>query len=215
MAILMQSISGDYTDQEKEELLKSFREIVGSIAILFDALPAPALAHLLDKPIEEIYQALSDLYSVLEVPNSRKKPIRLTHPSFHEFLLSRERCSNPQFCVNEREGHHQLFVSCVELMSKILKQNLCSLGRPGIRVDEVEKNQKEKCLPRDLRYACRYWVEHLQRCEIGAEDSNLVHSFLGKHLLHWLETLGWMNAASEGILMLTVLQSLVKVSALD
>ena len=52
---------------DKEELLELFREIVGSIVILFDPLPTAALARLLDKPKEEVDQTLNDLYSVLEV----------------------------------------------------------------------------------------------------------------------------------------------------
>ena len=59
--ILLQSISGDYDDQDKEELLKLFREVVGSIVILFDPLPTAALARLLNKQKEEIDHTLNDL----------------------------------------------------------------------------------------------------------------------------------------------------------
>ena len=94
------------------------------------------------------------------------------------------------------------------------RQDLCNLKHPGARTDEVEESRRQGCLPQDLRYACRYWVEHLRRCEIGVVDNSLVYRFLRKHLLHWFEALSWMKAALEGIQILTALQFLVTVSAL-
>lgn len=105
MFILLQSISGEYSDQDREELLGLFREIVGSIVISFNPLPAAALTRLLDKPKEDIDQTLNDLHSVLEVPNNQETPVRLIHPSFHNFLLDKERCSNPQLWVDERQAN--------------------------------------------------------------------------------------------------------------
>ena len=41
-----------------------------------------------------------------------------------------------------------------------------------------------------------------------------VEAFLREHLLHWLEALGLMQAASERVLVITMLQFLVRVSEL-
>ena len=159
--VLLQSISGDYNNQETEELLELFREIVGSIIILLDPLPIAALVRLLNKPKVEVDQKLNDLYSVLEVPQNQGTPIRLVHPSFHNFLLSKDRYVNVQLWVDEYKSHYHLFVSCIELISQALKQDLCNLGHPGTRAAKVDESQIKECLPRELRYACRYWVEHL------------------------------------------------------
>ena len=210
--VLLQSISGDYNDQETEELLELFREIVGSIVILLDPLPTAALARLLDKPKVEVDQTLNDLYSVLEVPKDQGKPIRLVHPSFYDFLLSKERCVNAQLWVDECNAHHRMMISCIELMSKALKKDLCNLKHSGARAAQVDESQMNECLPKELRYACRYWVEHLRRSRMDLASNDRVHVFLQEHLLHWLEALGLMQAMSEGILMITMLQSLVTVS---
>lgn len=212
--ILVKSISGDYDDQDKEELLELFREIVGSIVILFDPLPTAALARLLGKPKEEVDQTINDLYSVLEVPQNQGSPVRLVHPSFHDFLLSKERCINAQLWVDECKTHRRVFVSCIELMSKALKQDLCNLGHPGARAAEVDEKRINEYLPRELRYACCYWVEHLRRSSVDLAGEGRVYAFFREHLLHWLETLGLMQAASEGVRMMTILQSLVTVSKL-
>lgn len=94
--ILLQSIIGEYNEQDTEEVLKMFRDIIGSIVILIDPLPAPTLARLLDKSTKAVDHTLNDLYSILEVPSNQTDPVRLIHPSFHDFLLSKERCVKAQ-----------------------------------------------------------------------------------------------------------------------
>lgn len=88
--ILSESISGDYAEEEKEELFYLFRSIVGVIVILFNPLSAHALSELLDIKRQEVKQTLDDLHSVLDVPESQAHSIRLLHPSFRDFLLKKD-----------------------------------------------------------------------------------------------------------------------------
>ncbi|OCL10856.1 hypothetical protein AOQ84DRAFT_374537 [Glonium stellatum] len=100
--ILLDSIRGDYAEEEKTKLFSLFRRIVGAIVVLFDPLSAKALCELLnssrqeDIRQEDIKQTLNDLHSVLEIPESQPNPIRLLHPSFRDFLLAKERCQTQQ-----------------------------------------------------------------------------------------------------------------------
>jgi hypothetical protein len=68
------------------------------------------------------------------------------------------------------------------------------------------------CLPAELQYACRYWVDHLQRSEHQLYGDGRVHCFLREHLLHWVEALGWIEQSSEGIRAIALLESMVNVS---
>ena len=63
-------ISRDYDEDEKKELFKLFRKIVGAIVILFGSLSADALTRLLNQPKSVVNQTLGDLHSVLEIPES-------------------------------------------------------------------------------------------------------------------------------------------------
>ena len=155
-SILVQSMSIEYNEQDKEEVFKMFRDIVGSIAILLDPLPRAALARLLGKQKADVDQTLNGLYSVLEVPENQDSPVRFVHPSFHDFLLSEERCGNAQFWVDECKAHYYVFESCIELMSQALRKDLCGLRHPGTRAAEVDENRMSECLPPELRYACGY-----------------------------------------------------------
>jgi len=207
--ILTHSVSRSFDKYEKEELCRLFKEIVGSIIVLFDTLSAANLARLLNKPKEEIVQTLDDLHSVLEVPESQEYSIRLLRPSFHHFLLDKKRCRDQQFWVDEREAHETLAQSCLQLMFSSLKRDICDLHAPGALASEVESSRREHYLPSDLQYACRYWVQHLQGSEAHLDDDCQVHQFLQKHFLHWLEALSLIGKTSESIYMTTDLESMV------
>jgi len=203
----------------KTILLERFRRIVGSIVILSDALTVTALGKLLGTEQWEVEHILQSLSSVLAYSESEDVPIRLLHLSFRDFLLDDQRCNDPQFCVVAHSAHMELAVSCIEVMSNCLKQDICSLKLPGVLNNEVDRGILQRCLPQELRYACRYWIDHLQRSNVALDDGKppfhgRVHNFLKEHFLHWLEALSLMGNISDGVLMVKTFESMLKVSAL-
>jgi len=197
-------------ERDMAQLTMTFRQIVGSIVILSETLSATTLASLLAVKKEKVYLRLRYLRSILDVPEDAMSPIRLLHPSFRDFLLDKQRCQDQQFWVDEKEAHRILAVSCLRLMSEHLKRDICGLHSPGALATEVHGDQIAKCLPKELQYACRYWVEHLRRSEVRLGDQ--VHHFLRKHFLHWLEALALLRKISDGAVMLSALESLLTVS---
>jgi hypothetical protein len=212
ITVLQHSISAEYMDEEKEELYSMLRQILGSIAILFSPLCVDSLRRLLHVTIEEINQTLDDLYSVLDIPENQALPLRLHHPSFRDFLLSKDRCEDLNFWVDEKQAHQTLADSCIRLMSTSLKRDICSLNNPCVLVDDVTSSRVARSLPLDVQYACFYWILHLQKSGAQLYDDDHVHQFLQEHLLHWFEALGWMKKISEGIHTITALESIVAVS---
>jgi hypothetical protein len=81
-------------------------------------------------------------------------------------------------------------------------------------VDDVESSRIEQFLPPEVRYACLYWIQHLQKSGAQLHENDYVHQFLQKHLLHWLEALGWIRKISEGILAILLLEAQISVSLL-
>jgi len=189
--------------QDKLKLSCEFKQIVGSIIILFDTLPITMVARLLNLDKQDVEVRLSCLRSVFDIPEMSESPIRLLHPSFRDFLLHRGRCLDTQFRIDETKTHGDLFVCCLKLMSKHLKRNICNLG--GV---------VKHCLPLDVQYSCCYWVSHLQRSNIKLCDGDQVHIFLQKHFLHWLEALSLIGKISDGILMVKSLETILTVSSL-
>ncbi|KAG4431566.1 hypothetical protein IFR05_012951 [Cadophora sp. M221] len=205
LAVLKHSISSDYSDKEKEEICDMLKHILGSTAALLSPLSLSALSSLLQVSKEELDSIFNDLHAILNIPNNPTCPLRLHHPSFRDFLLSKDRCED--FWVDEKEAHQRLATSCIQLMPQALKKDICSMYAPGSQVSQVGNSRLQECLPPDVQYACLYWVQHLQKSGPKAYNSNDVSRFLKEHLLHWLEALGWMGKISEGIQAILSLQA--------
>ena len=197
---------------ERLERLSRFRKVVGSIIILSSPLSVHAVSRLLNIAPQETVWTLNDLHSILDVPGNRSYPVRLHHPSFRDFLLNQQRCYDRSFWVDERQAHRILTDSCVQLMARSLRQDVCRQQVPGALVADVERSQIEQSLSPEIRYACLHWVWHLQRSDAQLYDNDQVHHFLQAHLLHWLEALAWIGAISEGILAILSLETLIPVS---
>jgi hypothetical protein len=200
----------DY-DEDGEYQIRLFKDIVGSIVILFDPLSVSTLTKLLAVASADMGDTLDPLHSVLNSPRDDASPIRLLHLSFRDFLLDKER-SQGQFWIEEKMAHKTLFIRCLKLMSEHLKRDICNLRSPGALAIEVQGNHITKCLPKELQYACRYWVEHLRRSRVCFDDIVQVHHFLQKHFLHWLEALALIGKISDGAVLLSALESLLTVS---
>jgi hypothetical protein len=97
-------------------------------------------------------------------------------------------------------------------MSKMLREDICSVGAPGYLATDIESSRVEQCLPSEVQYACLYWVEHLRKSGAQLSDNERIHQFLRDHVLHWLEALSWLQKVSEGIQAVTSLESISIVS---
>jgi NACHT domain len=216
MQILKDSVAGEYSDVERRGLATQFQLLVGSIVVLFDALSAAALSRLLFQPgaesIDIVNMTLDPLQSVLSVPEDTESPVMLLHPSFRDFLLDRHRCSDDQFWIDRKQAHSKLARSCLEFMSRSLKKNICGLPSPGSLAADIEGNELIRCVPLPLQYACRYWVDHLEKSDIDLFHDKAVEFFLQDHFLHWLEALSVMRIFSEGLTMIMKIGPMLKVS---
>ena len=208
-AILTNSVSDKYDDYETEKLYKTLRGTLGSIVILFSSLSTISLARLLHISKIDIGHTLDNLHSILDVPKDPDCYIRLHHPSFRDFLLNKHRCRNESFWVDEKKAHEALAERCLWLMSENLKRDICGLCAPGRLASSIDSSLVKQCIPAELQYACRYWVQHLQMSKADLRDNSQVHIFLQKHLLHWLEALSLMGITSESVHMVTDLESMV------
>jgi hypothetical protein len=198
--VLKHSISSNYTEEEQEELSEMLRHILGSVVVLLSPLSPCSLSRLLRLQERDLDQTLEDFHTILDIPEDSSRPLRLHHPSFRDFLLNKKRCSDSNFQVNEKQAHQTLANCCIQLMSTSLKQDVCGQEAPGTLVADIKSNQIEQCLPLEVRYACLYWIQHLQKSDTQFHNNDQVYHFLQEHLLHWLEALCWIGKTSEGIL---------------
>ena len=157
LPVLNQILQGNLSRSEKERRIQQFRNIVGSIILLFEPLSSTSLALLLDIPRTDLDERLHTLLSVLRVSEDPKIPVRLFHLSFRDFLVDSEN-NQSEFCIDENEAHKKLAFYCIDLLLKTssLKEDICSLGKPGIHRVDIDAHVIEEFLPAEVQYACRY-----------------------------------------------------------
>ncbi len=198
------------SESEIEELGQEFTKIIGSIVVLADALPTSLLAKLLGTSKEDVDGSLHYLHSVLSVPSYPTSPVRLLHLSFREFLVDpKKEKGGFWFWVDEKKTHGMITTRCLELLSTSLKENICSLGFPGILRRDIR--DVDRYLQADIQYSCRYWVHHLEQSGRHISDKDAVDTFLREHFLHWLEALSLMGKISDCVSLIDTLRSLAKV----
>ncbi|PMD34464.1 WD40 repeat-like protein [Hyaloscypha variabilis F] len=212
ITVLSRTIRTDYTSEKREEVCSALKHILGSVVVLCSQLSAYALAKLLHITKQEVDQTLQDLDDILDIPEDQTRLLRLYHPSFRKFLLSKDRCIDSKFWVDEKQAHRILAENCISLMSATLKQDICGLGTQDVLATDLKSSQLEQCLPSEVQYACLYWVQHLQKSNIQLYDNDQVHRFLQTHLLHWLEALSWMQNILEGVRAILSLESITLTS---
>ncbi|KAL8959103.1 MAG: hypothetical protein Q9193_003975 [Seirophora villosa] len=198
MQVLGSSLSDGRDKEEISRLCDRFKRIVGSIVTLFDELSVSALAELLSVTDESVDAALNRLHSVLNIPVDKESPIRLIHPSFHDFLIDRRRCQDERFCADKPLMHGELFGKCMEAMTTTLKRNSCHLSTPGSPPQDVDKKSLDTQLPRYVQ------------AQLGLCDNGEVHVFFEKSFLHWLEAMSLIGKTSHAALMVTKLASMLK-----
>ncbi|KAF4433367.1 Vegetative incompatibility protein HET-E-1 [Colletotrichum fructicola] len=184
--ILRQILLSDEGAESDQQL-----QFLGALVLLATPLSAASLTALLNMDIDDVKWWLRELHAVLDIPSESHRPIRLLHKSFSDFLLHPDDTGNT--------------AQCVRRMRAGLRRDICDIRRPAVLRDEIDKEVVDTHIPVDLRYACLYWVYHLQQSEGSLGDD--VYVFLTTHLLHWLEVLGLLGNAWDGV---AAIQQLVK-----
>ena len=192
--ILEQTFSD--ADPGEEEIYSDFRNVVGAVLLAFYPLSSKALSNLVrncETP-SQISTTLRFLHSLLNVPDSADEPIRVFHKSFPEFLTDPTRCKDERFFVDPSVHHEDILFSCLDLMKKRLKKNICDLDDYAVlsKVEDLPA-RREIYIDSSLEYACRFWTRHLASIPGDGprvkQVQEMIDEFFTKHLLHWIEAL--------------------------
>lgn len=207
---MMEQIKHDKDPEEVEVYLQTLRTVTLACRPLHlreMAVIAGLPQHLTtdDQALQDIAGSCGSFLIVRE-----QNTVYFVHQSAKDYFTTG--VGSSIFPSGQTQAHSQLACQLMQLMSESLKTDVCGLQRPGTLVQEIESGIVGRCLPGQIQYACCYWVHHLAESAARLEDNGQVHVFLQKHLLHWLEALSIIKRISDGILMLTDLQGIVKVS---
>jgi NACHT domain len=198
---LYEEVLKEYFKSEEAQML--FRSIMGQLLAAIEPLSVDILLALrrhapLDDPEDSdpllVLEILGDLGSLLSYVTSSDqiRPIVPLHTSFCDFLTNK---ANNEFYVDLADSHHQLAHSCLGLMLKNLKFNICKLESSYLAncdVPDLESRIAEHIGPA-LSYACIYWGDHLQHVAFDHDIFNKLRSLFETKFLFWLEVLSVKN----------------------
>ena len=196
-------------DPGEQDLYSNFRNIVGAVLLVSHPLSRRDLSNLLRNcgTLSDVSTALRFLHSMLNIPDSEDEPIQVFHKSFPDFLTDRRRCKDERFFIDPVVHHEDLLLSCLDLMKKRLKKNICDLDDYAVltEVDDLSA-RRETCIGGSLEYACRFWARHLASVPGDGTDTGRVRramdEFFAQRLLCWIEVLsivGYLGVATHAI----------------
>ena len=196
-------------DPGEKELYSTFRDVVGAVLLAFNPLSRKTLSSLLRNSgtSSDISVTLRFLHSLLNIPDGEDEPIRVFHKSLPDFITDRTRCKDDRFFVDPAVHHQDILFSCLDLMKKRLRKNICGLEDYAV-LSEVKdlSNRRESHIGSPLEYACRFWARHLAGIPGSGRHAKQVQEaieeFFEKRLLCWLEVLsiaGHLEAAVYAI----------------
>jgi hypothetical protein len=195
-----------HTHVDNSQLYSRFRSVVGTVLLLFNPLSVNGLSELLKKSHSSsgISSIMRSLHSVLLVPDNKEDLIHIFHKSFPDFLADPERCEDERFFINPSVHHQEILLSCLDLMKKRLKRNICGL-------DDFISLGKVKDLPAcqkvyigdALGYACQFWTRHLLEIPTNSsgvgEAHKAIDNFFTTQLPYWIEVLSLMRNLDAGV----------------
>ena len=153
------------------------QDVLGSIAVLQDQVTPRTLGSLIDIPFNGILNIISRLASVILVPDNPDVEIRPIHASFPQFLVDRNRCTNPSFFIEPTSHHSRFALVCLTILNK-----------PHILHEKIQDP-----IPPHVQYACAHWATHLASSQPTPALFALLRDFLATKLLLWFEVLGVMK----------------------
>ena len=181
-----------------------FRSVVGAVLLVSNPLPVTALSNLLGT--SDISTTLRSLHSLLIIPANKldPMPIHALHKSFPDFLTDPKRCTDQRFFIDPPTHHREILLSCLKVMKKMLKRNICQLEEYAL-LSEVQDlpTQRTTYIEDSLKYACCFWAGHLVKSassDPGVEEVHkAINEFFTTCFLFWIEVLSLLGRLDMGV----------------
>jgi len=174
--------------------------VLGTIVLLFDSLDPEDLEALFELGENTVRTTLWHLHSIVIVPDAGDGPVRLIHPSFHDFYVDRKRCDDLNFGVSADVQHRSIAARCLRVLDT-LRPDMCEIGDASLRNADVTDLSARIAthIPAHVRYACRHWASHLSSGNIDDTLLDLLLRFCSGQLLNWVAVMSLVGELSGTI----------------
>ncbi|KAG9124141.1 hypothetical protein FRC07_012685 [Ceratobasidium sp. 392] len=185
---------------EREDNLRIVRKCLGAIVCTSRRTPlsVSSLEALLSGEVRPgtlgfIVKALG---SVLYEDGGVGGLVRVYHPSFEDYLVSR----SDRFRVDLLGLDTIIAGCCLNTMLRELRFNICGLETSyALNCDVPELDERiRSAIGKHIEYGCLYWSSHLDQGQTGLEP--VLRKFLfGRTLLYWIEVLSLLGNVNVGL----------------
>ncbi|KAL2785440.1 hypothetical protein BJX66DRAFT_314873, partial [Aspergillus keveii] len=232
--ILEQSTPEQIEDDIDDIAPRIYRLVIGSIAVLFDAISMNSLHRLLATTASsaeislgpaEIEATLVGLGSVIDIPFTEGLPdtdasVRIFHPSFRAFLLHRRQLSLEHLQLDYRALHETMLRCCLNVMDTHLRKNICHLPGPDSDPSTLAQDIVESYIPPHVQYACKHWISHPERLSkealiLACADDGSVRRFLANKAVYWIEASSILGVLPQAVVNIGSLRSLLNDSDIN
>ncbi|KAJ6452005.1 WD40 repeat-like protein [Mycena vitilis] len=186
-------------------------QVLGTILHLSEPLDLVSLAAVLQMKHEHIKRILTPLSAVIHLPDS-VGTVKVIHLSFREFMISgileeqpdplsgAKKCGRPDLLCGTEDQQRLLTSNLIRVMQTDLRFNICGLPTSYLRNSDMPEIQSRltTCISGQLRYACRYWADHLTAVPFNFEIAQKAYNFLVDKFLFWLEVLSLTGFVGYG-----------------
>jgi len=201
-------LEGYFTHPETRFL---FRSVVGQLITAFEPLSIRSLTTLRGHASNDnddadsvviLLRRLGSLFSNVNSPDGTL-PIVPLHTSFRDFLISEEKSGD--FCIVLRDAHYGLAHSCLDLVLRDLKFNICDIESSYLANKDIQDLEARvaKHLPPALLYACRFYDDHLEHLNFETDLFWKLRAFFEMKFLFWLEALSLTSNVHLALLALS------------
>ncbi|KAF9646211.1 YVTN repeat-like/Quino protein amine dehydrogenase, partial [Thelephora ganbajun] len=199
---LYESTLHEAFDNNNPEDDPKVRSVLGAVVLAANPLSPSAIGTLLGYDTEDVFPLLSSIHSLLTLQEDIDQPVRPFHKSFPDFIVDPARCVNRRFHVSPPNHHIELLIGCLNLMNRTLEKNMCKLP-DAVANSEVPdlRERTQRYISPTLQYACKSWHKHLvdEHTARTPKITSVLHCFLEKKFLFWLEVLSVLGAAREAV----------------
>ncbi|KAG8704636.1 hypothetical protein FRC08_002124, partial [Ceratobasidium sp. 394] len=186
------SVRDDSADN-MEYMLKCLGAVV--VTATRAPLSAANLAMLLQRQVAPgvVERVLGSLSSVLYVDAKLGNVVRISHPSFMDYITTPSRSQS--LYVDLKQHNTLLARCCFQVMASNLRFNICGLESSAVfnrDVPDLDTRVRDTIRPH-LSYSCLYWSNHAAEAGSDTLDDPLRSFLSGPKLMYWLEVLSLLR----------------------
>src|SRR5258708_31098101 len=122
--ILYRDVLSQAVENLESVSIEEMNNVIGTVIQLRSEMPLEGIVPFLGDDENMVEMALNRIQSIIPIPTDPSQPIQIYHPSFPDFITSRERCSDSLFHIDISTHERQLALCCLDILNHRLSKEI-------------------------------------------------------------------------------------------